>query len=1004
MRKSLLILAFFFCGGLLSAQNGVHSFIHISRIDGGLASNDVYDIVQDDRGFYWIATDNGLQRYDGKRWVRPAFGDPNSLPSKPVQQLLNKDNASLFVKMGQNFGVFNVRNFRYRRAQLNHPPSWNAETFLWQDSRNRIFLVFKGEGILLYDEAKNEFSQRNVPFNLPAGTEPYAIFEDKQKDHYWISANKGIYVFDNKNKNLYHSGYNPLGLPFLSDSGYKEVTSIFIDKNRNHWIVYSGGAQQFNGYSEKLQATIKEASRLPDYYKGKFHIDRLFQTFEEELWLFGRSALFNYVPQQKAFYNNKSDLLRNVGAQFSTVRNIMQDREKGIWIATDEGIYQTYTVMPEVRNVVFQTDRDDKNLTDVQELTNGEIWLSSRGSGIIATDSNHRNLKLNLYQGLDTLSNKALKLTNTLHQHSRTGKVWVGCDNGTLIIIDPLVRKSRSMAPVELQGQQITDIAESASGELIIGTAGGSIVRYDHRHENFHRLYEVKGAVNKLMIDGVQRLWIATSEGGLYTYDLIRQNLSSHFLSRLADPRTLSSNNVKSVVQLNDSIFAVATDVFELLNAKTGISTAITFEQGLLGNTVVGMQKDRQGHLWLATSNGICRYNFNRNKFTVYGQKDGFMKFETVGRSAAMFANGKIFFGGSNAFVTFPPHLFNMQEAPPAVTITDLRVLNSFLPLDSSSRNLELAYDNNSVSFYFSAMTYLNKDKLTYYYRLKGIDDRWVVADDQHAAIYTLLPSGNFTFEVRCENEDGISSPTTAFDFRIKPPFWKTWWFVMIVLSILAAVLYFLHRVRVNKILALSDLRNRVARDLHDDVGSTLSTISILSTMAKGKLIDNPVQAEQYIAKITDNSQQMMDAMDDIVWSIKPMNDSMQKIVARMREFASGALEPKDIDIDFFVDERVLNLKLNMEYRRDLFLIFKEAVNNIAKYSGASRVTIHFSYIRNRLMLKIKDNGIGFDVVSADSGNGLNNMKKRAAMLNGRIKLISEKDRGTLVLLNIPVN
>ena len=144
--------------------------------------------------------------------------------------------------------------------------------------------------------------------------------------------------------------------------------------------------------------------------------------------------------------------------------------------------------------------------------------------------------------------------------------------------------------------------------------------------------------------------------------------------------------------------------------------------------------------------------------------------------------------------------------------------------------------------------------------------------------------------------------------------------------------------------------------------------------------------------------------MDDIVWSIKPMNDSMQKIIARMREFASGALEPKNVDIDFHVDEHVPHIKLNMEARRDLFLIFKEAINNVAKYSNCTNVVINVSYTDKNLLLKIKDNGVGFDMQTADSGNGISNMKKRAAMLNGHIRWQTDRKRGTLVLLNIPVN
>jgi signal transduction histidine kinase len=147
----------------------------------------------------------------------------------------------------------------------------------------------------------------------------------------------------------------------------------------------------------------------------------------------------------------------------------------------------------------------------------------------------------------------------------------------------------------------------------------------------------------------------------------------------------------------------------------------------------------------------------------------------------------------------------------------------------------------------------------------------------------------------------------------------------------------------------------------------------------------------------------MMEAMDDIVWSIKPANDSMQKITARMREFATSLLEAKDIALDFTVDEKVNDVKLNMEARRDFFLIFKEAVNNVAKYSRCSKCSIHISLHQHRLLLDVKDNGIGFDVNKADSGNGLSNMQKRAEALKGRVTIQSKPGDGTQVTLNLPV-
>ncbi|MBL0153705.1 MAG: hypothetical protein IPP93_09525 [Chitinophagaceae bacterium] len=208
---------------------------------------------------------------------------------------------------------------------------------------------------------------------------------------------------------------------------------------------------------------------------------------------------------------------------------------------------------------------------------------------------------------------------------------------------------------------------------------------------------------------------------------------------------------------------------------------------------------------------------------------------------------------------------------------------------------------------------------------------------------------------------------------------------------------------RINRILAVEQIRNRVARDLHDDMGSTLSTINILSSMAKSKLNTDTVKTSEYISKISDNSQRMMEAMDDIVWSIKPANDSMQKITARMREFATSVLEAKNIELSFRTEDSVHDVKLNMEARRDFFLIFKEAVNNVAKYSQCKQARVHISVHNSRLMLVVEDDGKGFDVQTVDSGNGLGNMQKRAEALKGRLLIESTPGKGSRVTLNIPV-
>jgi signal transduction histidine kinase len=333
-------------------------------------------------------------------------------------------------------------------------------------------------------------------------------------------------------------------------------------------------------------------------------------------------------------------------------------------------------------------------------------------------------------------------------------------------------------------------------------------------------------------------------------------------------------------------------------------------------------------------------------------------------------------------------------------------LLNTYLPVDSllTKPFVRLQPDENSFSIYFSSLSYRNRGQFTYYYRLEGADKDWVKADGSQSAQYRLLPAGKYVFKVRVENLDGLANESiTSLNIYVKPHFWQTGWFISLGLMIIAMIAYGMHRLRLTKVLAVEKIRGRVSRDLHDDMGSTLSTINILSSMAKAKLTIDQKKTAEYLGKISDNSQRMMEAMDDIVWAIKPDNDTMLKLIARMREFATSVLEAKDILIEFEADEALNELKPDMEYRRDLFLLFKEAVNNAAKYSKSTKVSIKIGIENHRLKLSVSDNGVGFDVKAADGGNGLGNMKRRAATLQGKVDIVSVEQIGTTITLTAPL-
>jgi len=331
--------------------------------------------------------------------------------------------------------------------------------------------------------------------------------------------------------------------------------------------------------------------------------------------------------------------------------------------------------------------------------------------------------------------------------------------------------------------------------------------------------------------------------------------------------------------------------------------------------------------------------------------------------------------------------------------ITEFKIFNEDLPLDSilHLKAIELSPNQNSFSISFAFVD--SSDNASNYYMLDGADKNWIRAGKQATINYTLLPPGRYDFKLKCSQK----TERTLLGIIIKVPFYLSSWFIILGCALFVGLAYLLHTLSIKRLIAVEAIRQKVSRDLHDDIGSTLSTINILSMMAKSKLMEDPVKASEYISKISDNSSRMMEAMDDIVWSINPINDNMQKILARMREFATEVLESKDVEVKFHFDEAAYDVALDMEQRRDIFLIFKEAINNIAKYANATQVSVDMRIKGDKLSLIVKDNGIGFDVENADSGNGLNNMQKRAEKLKGKFYILSQQNTGTTISLAVQI-
>lgn len=585
--------------------------------------------------------------------------------------------------------------------------------------------------------------------------------------------------------------------------------------------------------------------------------------------------------------------------------------------------------------------------------------------------------------------------------------IWIGCQHGRIIQYDRKLKKSSFSTPAVFSGQTVRTVKVDATNRLWFGTQGGKLVSY------FKGVFKLEANFNAIIstlyFDKKGALWIGTSGKGLIKYDVGKHAVETSFLNK-EEGNSISSNRITDVVQLNDTLMAIACDAnLDMLNLASGKIRNMNPYSGLEQNIVSALEVDRNGFLWMSSSGGIGRLDPRTLRVRYYDQKDGMVNTATQANLMHIshhFANGDLFFAGDKNFMIFNPDSLNRRFVPKDVLITGFRVFDDYIPIAKLEKDgvIRLRSDQNVFTVQFSSLSYKQTRQLKYFYRLEGSSEKWIQVENGQSASFASLSPGKYNFMVYAVNLEGIRSPkVTSLFIEIVPEFYQTRLFLfMIVVACLIPVVI-IYRLRTRRRREVYLLREKVARDLHDEMGSTLTSISILSEVAKRGLSHQHTDTLEYLGKISENSTQMMESMDDIVWSIKPDNDQLSKIIVRMREHTTQILELQGIEYDFVADEQMRHAVLPMDSRRNLFLIYKEALNNISKYASASHVVIDIRCSFREMVLTVTDNGKGFDTRILSEGNGLMNMRKRAELMKGSLDLESVIGEGTKLTLRIPI-
>ncbi|HVX26294.1 MAG TPA: two-component regulator propeller domain-containing protein [Parafilimonas sp.] len=1000
---------------VFSQQQRQYAFTHFNTANG-LVANTVFDVVQDKQGYIWLATVDGLQRYDGNKFLtfRRSSVERNSITGDFLTQLTEDKDGNLWVYDGAKIGYFNTKTFAFTLVPIeNEDPANPYDVRFYGNAANGyITLYIQDKGFFTYNPAKKIFEQK-IAFKF-GKRRLYNIADINNGAEYWMGGYGGLVIYNTKTNNLNYRGHNPDNNPIVNYLKNDTVTTdLYTSNNNNIWfgtwppVAYAPFINSLN-----LKTGERKLYKIGTYLpvQGYFEIGGALFQQNGRKWFYGRSFIAEFTGNDSLpFQFIQNGYTGEQSISFDRVFKMIEDRQHNVWIATDNGVYVFNPDMQVFNSYKLQRVKEqptEGGVTNICELKNGNVLITTWGRGLYYYDNKFNALPLP--RGMQELTRSYMMWC--VHQHSKTGVIWFGMQAGEMAVYDPATHKLQIFANPIFNGKTIRQITEDAYGNLWFGLQSGGIVKWNMKAANndctkgYETIQQGRPYYVQEMCTGTDgAIWVAYLNDGLYKYDPITNKLLAHYAKSSMHNNGLWSNSVNDVYFYNDSLLLIADGALDLLNVTTNKIIHISTENGLPSNTVLSVEADDQGILWLGMANQLCRFDLQRKIFSTFDRRDGisYDLFNVAGDYKMR--DGRMVYLTDKNFVVFKPKAISDMVKSTNVVITSFTLENKALPVDSLNKfqTIDLKYNNTSVSIEFSALNYTPQNKLHYYYMLDGLDKSWILSSNLNEAVYNYLPSGDYTFKVKAENAEGKESNITELHLRVIPPFWQTWWFLGLLALAVIAIFYLFDRERIRKLQALQKMRTQIAGDLHENVNATLNNINLLSEMAKIKAGKDVERSKEYIDQITDKSRRMIDVMDDMLWSLKPENDSMEKTVLRMQEYAEGLQRTHETKIKMNVDEKVKAIKPDMKTRHEIFFIFKEVITALSKQAKGTESLIDIDLIDGKLLLKIQNTGIHF-ITGTDTALVRKEILQHAQSINAELD-IQNDSKGVSVILLIAV-
>lgn len=945
-----------------------------------ISGNIISDLLVDADGVLWIATlDGGLTRYDHRLSAKDQFkqykhlpGDTGSIPVNIVNDIFDDKTGFLWlatsgssiVRLNKKTGKFDSKFVLTRTTAL----------VLCPDASGTLWVGRQGGGLLKINP-KNFAQEADIRYNNLYSKLPHAVitslYRDAENKMWFGSWDKVLYSFDPKTgtETSYQQSFAPNS--FVND----DIHCFAEDKDGRLWM---GGKTQGLQILDKKTGSFTRYSHAPEL-NGSIsdnEINCIYIDKNGSSWLGTGKGISVLHRQQDQF---KQTFLTTLPAQNITIYDFFTDTDGSLFVGTSAGIYYRKAGQGLFTHHPLQYNGTPLAVTRFFKDSRGTFYIGTNYSLFIYS---HRNGSLQLLPNTD----KDLVM-NKIIESRVVGITEDVMDNNPALMVLPY---GHYLAYYDLVAKRWVSRLDSAKQ---------IISRFNLRDNLIRKIYTSP--------DG--RTWLANVKEGLGEWKRNPLPQMEYFKNDPGKTGAISNNHVFDITGDGKNNLWISTygGGLNYFDTKTNTFTHIPSS----GNLVEGIQTDDRQNVWMLSTGNLHRYNPANKTYSSFHLPD--ME-KTGGVTGYLYKapDGKMYAAGKNYFIEFEPAKIVESKAPPTVHFTGLEIFNQSYSNLLYQQKVTLKYNQNYFTVEFAAPDFSAGTPVQYAYKLEGFNKEWIETGTRNFVSFSNLEGGEYTLRVRATNTPGVWSPhEAAIRIRVIPPVWKRWWFFVLCGLVIAASAYALYRYRVNEILKRQAMRNKIASDLHDNIGSTLSSISVYSQVAEiQSKKQNAAALDDVLQKIGNASTEMISEMNDIVWAINPRNDTMEKMIARMESYAKPLLAAKNISFSFTFGDDLVKTNLEMGKRKNVYLIFKEAINNVLKYSGCTRTDVSITYNRNQLQMTITDNGQGFDAAENAlkntgrmGGNGLKNMEMRALEMKGILQITSSAGKGTTIGLVCPI-